>query len=277
MENELEKVLESKFFCPARFAQEIETLVHGENNMSYIDAIIYFCEKNSIDLDSVPKLISKPLKEKIKYEAMEINFLKRSSSAKLPFDAYKQYLSLKNHFTKEKYDYHKYCGKSRATVQSFYKRKDRFWFEKLARNKDDKEVVEFFISNFITCTDPSKLWIGELIREGEVRYTSWKKRTQSMSYMFKGEIEELLSEKKLDDLFSSKSGHPTILKKYLGGDISIETMVILDRILEFRKNFDNDLQDPVWETVSMRMKKYSPFLNIDVPRYKKILREVAVG
>ena len=90
-------------------------------------------------------------------------------------------------------------------------------------------------------------------------------------------IEELLAEKKLDDLFSSKSGHPTILKKYLGGDISIETMVILDRILEFRKNFDNDLQDPVWETVSMRMKKYSPFLNIDVPRYKKILREVAVG
>ena len=75
----------------------------------------------------------------------------------MPFDAYKQYLSLKNHFTKEKYDYHKYCGKSRATVQSFYKRKDRFWFEKLARNKDDKEVIEFFVSNFITCTDPSKI------------------------------------------------------------------------------------------------------------------------
>ena len=53
----------------------------------------------------------------------------------VPFDAYRQYLSLKNHFTKDKYDYHKYCGKSRATVQSFYKRKDRFWFEKLARNK----------------------------------------------------------------------------------------------------------------------------------------------
>ena len=89
----------------------------------------------------------------------------------MPFDAYKQYLSLKNHFTKEKYDYHKYCGKSRATVQSFYKRKDRFWFEKLVRNKSDQEVIEFFISNFITCTDPSKLWIGEMIREGEGRYT----------------------------------------------------------------------------------------------------------
>ena len=85
----------------------------------------------------------------------------------MPFDAYRCYLSLKNHFTKEKYDYHKYCGKSRATVQSFYKRKDRFWFEKLARQKDDKEVIDFFVSNFITCTDPSKLWIGEMIERAK--------------------------------------------------------------------------------------------------------------
>jgi hypothetical protein len=85
MENELEKVLESKFFCPTRFAQEIETLVHSEEKMSYIDAIIHFCEKNNLDVESVPKLISKPLKEKIKYEAMELNFLKKTSRAKLVF------------------------------------------------------------------------------------------------------------------------------------------------------------------------------------------------
>tara|TARA_R100000995_G_C3420286_1_gene93571 strand:- start:156 stop:413 length:258 start_codon:yes stop_codon:yes gene_type:complete len=84
MENELEKVLESKFFCPSRFAQEIESLVQKNADMNYIDAIVHFCELNSIDLESVPKLISKPLKEKIKYQAMELNFLKRSSRAKLP-------------------------------------------------------------------------------------------------------------------------------------------------------------------------------------------------
>jgi hypothetical protein len=84
MENELEKVLESKFFCPSRFAQEIESLVQINEDMNYIDAIVYFCEQNNIDVESVPKLISKPLKEKIKYEAMELNFLKRSSRAKLP-------------------------------------------------------------------------------------------------------------------------------------------------------------------------------------------------
>jgi len=194
----------------------------------------------------------------------------------MPFDAYKQYLALKNHFTKEKYDYHKYCGKSRATVQSFYKRKDRFWFEKLARNKDDKEVVDFFVSNFITCTDPSKLWIGELIREGEGRYTDWKKRNQSMSYVFKEEMESILDNENLDSIFELKNGHPIILKKYLGGDISIETLVICDRILGFRKDLDSHLQDPVWETVSMRMKKYSPFLNIDVFRYKKLLKQLVL-
>ena len=85
MENELEKALENKFFCPSRFAQEIENLVQINTEMNYIDAIVYFCEQNNIDLESVPKLISKPLKEKIKYEAMELNFLKKTSRAKLIF------------------------------------------------------------------------------------------------------------------------------------------------------------------------------------------------
>ena len=196
----------------------------------------------------------------------------------MPFDAYKQYLSLKNHFTKEKYDYHKYCGKSRATVQSFYKRKDRFWFEKLARNKSDQEVVEFFVSNFITCTDPSKLWIGEMIREGEGRYTDWKKRTQSLSYLFREEVERLFADNNFDCMFAKDgSRHPEILKSYLRGEVSIETMVILDKILGFRQDFNKHLSDPVWETVSMRIKKYSSFLHIDVFRYKKILKEIVLG
>ena len=195
----------------------------------------------------------------------------------MPFDAYKQYLSLKNHFTKEKYDYHKYCGKSRATVKSFYKRKDRFWFEKLARNKSDREVVEFFVSNFVTCTDPGKLWIGEMIREGEGRYTSWKRRTQSLSYVFKEEMESMLANQDINSAFASTSGHSPMLKGYLSGDISLETMVICDKILGYRTDYDKTLTDPVWETVSMRMRKYSPFLNIDVFHYKKILKEMVHG
>ena len=83
-ENELEKVMESKFFCSTRFAQEIETLVLENKDMNYIDAIVFFCDQNSIDVEAVPKLISKPLKEKIKYDAQQLNFMKKSSRAKLP-------------------------------------------------------------------------------------------------------------------------------------------------------------------------------------------------
>ena len=84
MTNELEKDLEKKFFSSARFVQEIEQIVQCNSDMKYIDAIVHFCEQNNIDIESVPKLISKPLKEKIKYEAMELNFLKKTSRAKLP-------------------------------------------------------------------------------------------------------------------------------------------------------------------------------------------------
>ena len=85
LDEEFEKALEKKFFCPAKFAQEIETLVKDNANMNYIEAIIHFCDQNSIDVESVPKLISKPLKEKIKFDATELNFLKRTSRAKLVF------------------------------------------------------------------------------------------------------------------------------------------------------------------------------------------------
>ena len=192
----------------------------------------------------------------------------------MPADAYRCYLAMKNHFTKEKYDYIKYRGKVKATNEAFYKRKDRFWFEKFARQKSDKEIEDFFVANFTSCADPESLWIGEMIKDGEGRYQDWQKKVQSLSYIFKEESESLFTNNKFDDVFDCSKGHPIVLKKFLGGSLSIESMVIYDRILGYGKDFDKKLKDPVWETVSRRVKKYSPFLNIDVFRYKKILKEV---
>ena len=76
-------MFENKFYCSKKFAVEIEDIVKN-NNMSYIDSIVFFCEKNSLDVEVIPKLMSKPLKEKLKAEAMELNFLKKTSYAKLP-------------------------------------------------------------------------------------------------------------------------------------------------------------------------------------------------
>ncbi len=194
----------------------------------------------------------------------------------MPFDSYKTYLSLKNHFTKDSYDYFKYCGKSRATLQSFYKRKDRMWFEKVSRQKTDQEVVDFFVSNFVSCNDPETLWIGEMIKEGETRYQNWQKKIQSLSYIFKEESQSLFEENKFEDVFKCSKGHPILLKKFLNGKISLETLVIYDRIFLFGNKFDKKLQDPVWQTVSRRIKKYNPFLNIDVFRFRKILKEIVL-
>ncbi len=192
-----------------------------------------------------------------------------------PFETYKSYLGLKNHFTKDKYDYHKYCGKSRASIQSFYRRKDRFFFEKLSRQKSDEEVVDFFVSNFVSCDDPQSLWIGEIMKNGERNYNNWRKKVQSLSYVFKQEVGELFSGKNFDSIFEIKgSKHPLLVKEHLQSNISLETLIVLDKILGFKKDFDKKLPDPVWKFLSMRMEKYNTFINIDVFRYKKILKEL---
>ena len=191
-----------------------------------------------------------------------------------PFETYQTYLSMKNHFTNRKYDFFTYGGKSRATMTSFNKRKDKYWFEKTSRKYSDQEITDFLLANFVTADTPQNLWIGEIINSGEKTYADWMKRQQSLTYLFKEQSTELLSEKKLEEVFNCSKGHPIVLKKYLGGEISLETLTILEKIFSFVKNFDTKLQDPVWESVSLKIRKYLPFLNINVFNYKKILREI---
>jgi hypothetical protein len=181
---------------------------------------------------------------------------------------------MKSHFTNRKYDFFKYGGKSRATVSSFNKRKDKYWFEKTSRKFSDKEVVDFLLANFVSTDNPQNLWIGEIINSGERTYAEWMKRQQSLSYLFKEQSNELLSERKLEELFSCSKGHPVILKRYLGGRTSLETLVIFNKIFDFVSIMDKRLDDPVWETVSLKIKKYNPFINIDVFQYKRVLRSI---
>ena len=190
-----------------------------------------------------------------------------------PFECYKTYVAMKQHFTKDKYDYFKYGGKSRASATSFNNRKDRYFFERMSRKKSDEQIVQYFISNFVSTEDPSKVWIGEIIQNGETNFQDWQKRNQSLAYVFGDEIERVFKGSSFDSYFDGNGQHPKILKEYLKGEISIETLVILDKILGYVERFDKKILDPIWDAVSLKIKKYKPFLNIDVPRYKKILKE----
>tara|TARA_B100000927_G_scaffold11086_1_gene8802 strand:+ start:224 stop:484 length:261 start_codon:yes stop_codon:yes gene_type:complete len=80
---ELEKAMESKFLTPTKFSMEIEKIV-AEEKLNYIDAICQYCEMNDIEIQSVTKLVTKPLKERLKYDAIQLNFMKKTSRAKLP-------------------------------------------------------------------------------------------------------------------------------------------------------------------------------------------------
>ena len=191
-----------------------------------------------------------------------------------PYETYQTYLSMKSHFTNRKYDFFKYGGKSRATMASFNKRKDKYWFEKTSRKYSDEEVLNFLLANFVSTDNPQNLWIGEIINSGERNYSQWMKRKQSLTYLFKEQSNELLSDNNLNEVFDCSKGHPPILKKYLGGEMSLETLTILERIFSFVQNFDKKLKDPVWESVSLKLKKYIPFININVFQYKKILRDL---
>ena len=190
-----------------------------------------------------------------------------------PFETYQAYLGLKNHFSNPKYDYFKY-KKTRATLTSFNKRKDRYFFEKSSRKYNDKEIVDFLVSNFVAADNPQSIWIGHIINSGERTYAEWMKTNQSLTYIFKEQSTELFSQTKLENVFDCSKGHPIILKTFLRNDISIENMVIYDTIFSFSKEYDKKLIDPIWEMTSLKIKKYKPFIHIDIFYYKKLLRDI---
>jgi len=159
-------------------------------------------------------------------------------------------------------------------MTSFNKRKDKYWFEKTSRKYSDQQVLDFLLANFVNTDTPQNLWIGEIINSGERTYVEWMRRRQSMTYIFKEQTQKLLLENDLETVFNCSKGHPLLLKKYLGGEISLETFTILEKIFSFVRNFDKKLQDPVWESVSLKIKKYNSFLNINIFPFKKILRDI---
>ena len=195
------------------------------------------------------------------------------------FDCYRTYLAFKNHFTKDSFDYFKYGGKTKASVTPFNKRKDRYFFEKMSRQKKDGEIVDYFTAIFSQCDDPQKMWIGEIIESGDKNYADWQKKVQSLGYIFKQEMQSLCEDKEFNSLFECKSGtHPPVVKEHLKKNISIESLIILDAVIKFKKNLDKILDDFVWETVSLKIDKYKPFLlnSVRIQNYKKILQGIVV-
>lgn len=186
-----------------------------------------------------------------------------------PYQVYTKYIALKNHFTQKNYDFFTYGGKVRAKESSFEIRKDKYFFYKLSKHKD---VQNFLLANLL---DGGKdFWVGTMRDSGpEEVYRDWKKRQESLTYTFKNDLT------KLNDDFDSnfrdeKYGHPHLLRLYLRGDVCIETMCILDMLVNYSTPWNKFLEkDLIWSDKYTIIKKYKPFLSINTDKMKAITLE----
>ena len=188
-----------------------------------------------------------------------------------PYDAFRFYQSMKLHFESDSYDAIKYNYKTSVKPQSFWKRKDKYFFAKVGRKFDNaKELINYYAAHFIQ----DKTWIGEMIEDEDI-YKSYQKRMQSLGYTFENDMNTLANLGNLDQVLNSSDGHPHIITAYLGDDINIESVVILNQLTGFMNRADKEITETiVWPDVSRKVRKYSPFVQYDLQKAKTIVLKV---
>ena len=192
------------------------------------------------------------------------------------YEAFGLYESLKLHFSKDSYDFFKYNGKTNISITSFENRKDKYHFYKLSRkltNRDD--LISFIVANLIA---KESLWVGDLLTEdAEVNFRQRQKVIQSLSYVFENDCKTIFENTNDPNIVIKVNDgeYPILLKNTLQKEIQIETLCILNQILNFLPMWDKKITDTIrWPEVSRKVKKYAAFLPQDVVKYKLILKKV---
>lgn len=184
------------------------------------------------------------------------------------YQMYVYYLAIKRHFTSN-YDFHKYNGKINASVTSFETRKDKFFFYKLSKKTDAKN---FILANVV---ENPNIWVGDIVGEkGDAVFMEWKKRQQSISYVFKSELSNL--DEDFDSNLIVKNGqHPKLLRLYINRTISKETLIIVDDLTNVFSYWNNKLVDKIiFPDILNTCNKYKPFLEFDRNKMKNILVDI---
>jgi hypothetical protein len=184
------------------------------------------------------------------------------------YQMYVYYLAIKRHFTSN-YDFHKYNGKINASVTSFETRKDKFFFYKLSKKTDAKN---FILANVV---ENPNIWVGDIVGEkGDAVFMEWKKRQQSISYVFKSELGNL--DEDFDSNLIVKNGqHPKLLRLYINRTISKETLIIVDDLTNVFSYWNNKLVDKIiFPDILNTCNKYKPFLEFDRNKMKNILVDI---
>jgi len=191
------------------------------------------------------------------------------------FEAYKIYLALRLHFTTDSYDITKTKGRIKASEKSLQKNiKLQYHLQKIKKKYSETEFINFLVANFIS----GDKWGGTYSFDAEEKYLQWQKIQDSLSYIYTQDLQHIADSSninKLSELWDCKEGHPLLLKKYFGKTCHLETLVILNKLFKFIDVVDEQLVfDPVWNTVSKLIYKYSPFIKIDKEKYTHMTSKV---
>lgn len=191
-----------------------------------------------------------------------------------PFEAYCMFQALKLHFTSDTYDYFKYNGKVKTTVDQFNMKRDKYFYHRLCRRYDRDQIQDFLLANMLA-GDPK--WVGNFLDdEADAHYKQHMRHMQSLTYEFKNELQDLFdSVSDLADLFKMESnGYPKLFNEHMNGTISRETAMIIDDVTQCFSKFDSKLNgDFLWDKFYFKCRKYRPFLSYDKEKIKTILKE----
>jgi len=192
---------------------------------------------------------------------------------------YKAYMAVKLHFESDSYDAVKYNFKTSVKPQSFFKRNDRYFFAKVGRKfNKTKDVVDFFTSHFVAPNPPK--WVGSML-ESETNYEDWMRRIQSLGYQFQSDLEVMAGEAdSFDGLFvvSDASPYPYVVSEYMSGEISFETVVILEALTGFIADKSPEVTDTiVWPDMVKKITKYGKLLEFDESKMRSIILKTFTG
>jgi hypothetical protein len=188
------------------------------------------------------------------------------------YGAYLLFLALRTHFTKAKYDFFQMHGKLRANKESYLKRRDKSFFERLARTYNVEELKTFYIANFLA----DRHYITEMLDEdAHGAFYELQKRNQSLSYIFKNDL-DIIFENGCKSAFDTFNGdYPHIINLVMRRAIAIESAAILNDFVPYVDKFNKYLGDDdiVWSRVALKLRKYRPFIHYDAEKFKAILKE----
>lgn len=186
-----------------------------------------------------------------------------------PFEVYKLYNALKLHFEQDSYDAIKYNYKTTVNPQSFFKRKDKYFFAKIGKNQ--KDIQNFFVFNFIE----DMKYVGDMMDiEGQQNYTKHKKIHESLTREFEKDINTMTGQ--FDDLLvvNNINTPPKIIEMWMEEEVSLETVVILDSLTDFVYWEGKKITETLfWPDVSRKIKKYSPFVNFNREKCLDIVKK----